>query len=230
MIYIPLRYGDGFRAAISMIVALPILIWPLVERLGTGSAEPLRLISAGCMTLAVSFLLYILWTHVLFARTDPLRLREIAEVQHRRGASRLAKAFGVASTESWAISAATTALIGSLAAAIYGGEATGLSLTIVVMFTAVTAWATVVYAYALKYLRIEAHSRSIAYTIPDEPRFEDALTMAAMISAAGSTTAATPKTREALRAVRTHTVIAFAFNALVIAMAVSLISGLVQNV
>lgn len=226
---IPLRYDDGFRAAITMLISLPILVWPFIQRIQHGAVDPMRLITAGCITLGVAFLLYIWWTHRLFSRTPADLLQEIAATLHRQGASRLAKIFGVASTESWAISAALTALIGSLAAAVYGGRSTGIVLTLIVMFTAVTAWMTVVYAYALKYLRVHSAGEAFSFTHDEPLRFEDFLMMSAMISSAGSNTAATATTRESLRVVRTHTIIAFGFNALVIAMAVSLISGLVQS-
>ena len=61
--------------------------------------------------------------------------------------------------------------------------------------TVAASWATVVYAFGLRYFRM--HS------------------------------AGTPRTRLGLTAVRTHTFISFTFNALVVAMAVSLITGFI---
>lgn len=53
--------------------------------------------------------------------------------------------------------------------------------------------------------------------------------MAVMVSSVGAMSAGVPRTRAGLTAVRTHTYISFAFNALIVAMAVSLIAGLIAR-
>lgn len=53
--------------------------------------------------------------------------------------------------------------------------------------------------------------------------------MPGMISSVGALSGGTPKTRAGLNAARTHTFLGFAFNALVVAMVVSLVTGLVAN-
>ena len=119
--------------------------------------------------------------------------------------------------------------MGAIAAAVYGAGDGGPVLTVVALLTAASAWATVVYAFGLRYLRLHAAGESFAFDIGDEPEFGDFLAMALMISAAGVLTAAAPRTRAGLRAVRTHTVITFVFNAIVVAMTVSLLAGLIAT-
>ena len=50
-----------------------------------------------------------------------------------------------------------------------------------------------------------------------------------MVSSIGAMSAGTPRTRAGLRAVRTHTYIAFIFNALVVAMTVSILGSLIAG-
>ena len=137
--------------------------------------------------------------------------------------------FGLSSTENWAISVAVAALAGAIAAAVFGTQEGGLLLAILALGTAVAAWVTVVYAFALRYFRLHAAGEHFTIDIAEEPRFEDFITTALMISSAGALSAGTPTTRASLGAVRAHTVIAFGFNALVIAMAVSLMTSFVTT-
>lgn len=92
-----------------------------------------------------------------------------------------------------------------------------------------TPWATVVYAFGPQYFRLHSAGEDFEFDFDDSPRFTDFLSPALVISSAGSYTAAAPTIRAAMRAVRSHTVIAFVFNALVIAMTVSLITDLVMS-
>lgn len=202
----------------------------VVVALVTASSGPLDrvvLASAGCGALILCFGTYLVWTHLVFARTPREELARIAARQQRRGPSRTARMLGLASAESWAISVAFAALAGAVAAAVLGGRQGGAILTVLALLTAATAWITVVYAFALRYLRIHSAGEAFRFDIGEEPGFSDFLATALMISSAGAISASTPTGRAGLRAVRTHTVIAFAFNALVIAMTVSLISGLI---
>lgn len=70
---------------------------------------------------------------------------------------------------------------------------------------------------------------TITFDIDEDPTFVDFLSMAVMVSSVGAMSAGTPRTRLGLSAVRTHTFISFAFNAIVVAMAVSLITGFIAS-
>ena len=127
-------------------------------------------------------------------------------LQYRRRPSPLARALFFGSSEGWAV-----------------------AVTAVALLMAATAWATVVYAFGLQYFRLHSAGEDFEFDFDDSPRFTDFLSHALVISSAGSYTVAAPTTRAAMRAVRSHTVIAFVFNALVIAMTVSLITNLVMS-
>lgn len=100
---------------------------------------------------------------------------------------------------------------------------------LIVILTAAGSWVLMAYSFALRYFRLHAAGESITFGIAEPPEFEDFVTMALLISATGSHSGGTPTTRAGLRAVRAHSIIAFVFNALVIAMIVSLMTGFISQ-
>lgn len=228
---IPLRYDDGVRGGISLVIGVVgFAIVAIVTQPASGDFDPVFLASAGCVALIFALSVYLVWTHLLYTKSDPARLARIAETQYRHGPSSIARVLGLSSSENWSVSVAGAALAGSAAAAVMGTQEGGILLTFLALAMAITAWTTVVYAFALRYFRLHSAGERFVFEITEEPHFVDFLTTALMISSAGALSAATPTTRASLSAVRAHTVIAFAFNALVIAMTVSLIASLVTAI
>ena len=226
---VSLRHDDGFRGAVTMGPAIVAFIVIAVLASPSGSIDRVGLTMIGCGTMILSFGAYLVWTHVVFTRTPPAVLTRIAAAQQERRPSRLSRGLGFDSAENLAISVAFAALAGAVAAAALGGREGGALLALLALLTAATAWVTVVYAFALRYLRLHAAGERFRFAFEDEPEFSDFLATALMISSAGALSASTPTTRASVRAARSHAVIAFTFNALVIAMIVSLITGLVTT-
>lgn len=221
----PWRYDDDFRGLVAGAVAVPV---PVVAVLwGAEGARGAGILLLGCGAFLISSVIYLVWTHLLFARTPPERLRRIAGAQHRRGSAALLRLAGFGSAENVAVSAAGVALVVAIAAAVVGSGSGSPLLPVLVLLTAACAWITVVYAFALRYLRLDAAGERIDFDIAEQPCFGDFVSMAVMISAVGALSAGTPRSRTGLRAVRTHTAIAFGFNALVVAMTVSILTGVV---
>lgn len=224
---IPLRYDDGFRGTIAVAVSMPFIGVPLVARLlGAEFVTPGILIAGIGVSSSLFSAVYILWTHVLFSGTPRDTLLRIASAQHRRGPSRLARMMGFGGTGDWAGSAAIIALLVAIGTAVVWYTERSLWLPLIALATAVLSWALMAYAFALKYLRLDAAGERIEFDIEEPPVFTDFVSMAVMISAAAALSASTPRTRAGLDVVRTHTFTAFAFNSLVIAMTVSLVVGL----
>ncbi len=228
---VPLRYDDGFRAAITMLVSTPlpfaVLLIAVLQRGLEGATALPYAFAAICFMYSGFSVMYLIWTHRAFTRTDPGTVNRIAAIQHRRGPSRLARTLGFARAEDWAVFAASTALIISIGATTVSAGTRGIWLPALVLVTAATAWATMVYAFALRYFRLHAGGEEIVFDIRETPEFIDFVSMSVMVSSVGALSAGSPRTRAGLAVVRTHTFIAFAFNALVVAMIVSLVSGLV---
>lgn len=225
---IPLRYDDGFRGGIAMLLSIPLLTIAFVELArGRETADLQIVLAAFCASFTVFFLVFLVWTHRLFSRTDPDTALKIAAAQYRGGASWFSRLLGLKSAEEWGMSAAFLALFVSVLASIMGAREQGLWLPIIVLITVATSWATVVYAFGLRYFRLHAAGETITFDIDEPPTFTDFLSMAVMVSSVGAMSAGTPRTRAGLTTVRTHTFISFGFNALAVAMAVSFITGFI---
>lgn len=211
-----------------MLVSLPLLAMGFVEMGARGDdASFVPVFAWFCGAFTLFFLVYLIWTHRLFSRTEPHTASRIAAAQHTERASRLSRLLGLKSAEDWGMSAAFIALFVSVAAAVIGAREGGVWLPLIVLVTVAASWATVVYAFGLRYFRMHSAGETITFDIAEEPIFADFLSMAVMVSSVGAMSAGTPRTRLGLTAVRTHTFISFAFNALVVAMAVSLITGFI---
>lgn len=227
-----LRYDDGFRGLCSLLGSAPPIASAIIfMRVNDQSfvTNAVLTFAALCASFTLFFAIYLIWTHRVFARGDEGEVLCVAKLQHNQGASGISRAIGMRTAEDWAMSAAVTALMVSGAAAILGARESGFWLPLLVLVTVAMAWATVAYAFALRYLRLHAAGETIEFDIVEKPAFGDFLSMAVMVSAVAATSAGTPRTRAGLLTMRTQTYISFAFNAIVVAMAVSLITSLVVS-
>lgn len=229
---IPLAYSDNFRSLFTFLlvpvsaIAAPVLV-PL-----EGREQAAALVAWLCGLAIASGLAYLVWTHVLFSRAPAQRVREIAARQHRKPVGALVRVFGFNQQDagSTALSSAALTFLVAVATIIIGPQDLGLWLPLLVLATAAVSWATMVYAFALQYLRLDAGGERITFDIDEAPEFADFLSMSVMVSSIGAMSAGTPRTRASLRAARSHTYIAFIFNALAVAMTVSIFGSLVSSV
>lgn len=226
----PIAYNDNFRASIAYIVP-PLVVFGGAA-ICLGGEWPLAAIfTVLCIASVASSLVYVTWTHLLFSRTPHENLVEIAGYQQRSRVGWFWRAMGLNHQDpgSLAIASATLTITVAIASIIAGPADQSPLLPFLVLATAATSWATMVYAFALKYFRLDSGGERIEFDIDEEPRFTDFLSMAVMVSSVGAMSAGTPRTRKGLAAVRTHTCIAFIFNALVVAMTVSILGGMVSS-
>ncbi|ALJ20277.1 DUF1345 domain-containing protein [Microbacterium sp. No. 7] len=230
---IPLRYDDNFRGHMASLVALvaPLVIVVVSALEGTtlrgDDADLTTLFAAAAVALSTFFAVYIVWTHRLFARADPAEAARIAARQHDREPGPLASFFGFGGTLDWALGAASLALLVSIVGSLVVPRSGELWMPALIVMTTAGAWTTMTYAFALRYFRLHAAGERIEFDIDEEPRFIDFVSMAVMVSSVGALSAGTPRTRASLSAVRSHTALAFAFNAFVVAMVVSLVTGVI---
>lgn len=223
-----LALNDDVRVGIPMALATVATLIAVYATSHLPRAERVNAtILVACTALTLQFLVYLIWTHALFTGMGAARARQVARAQFDQERSGWARVFSFGSPEGWAVTAVLIAFVGSLAASIYGLRGGGVALTVAALLMAATAWAMVVYTYALRYFRIHCAGGLFTFDFDDEPVFGDFLTMSLTVSAAGAHVVATPTSRIGVNAMRSHTVIAFVFNALVIAVTVSLISTVV---
>lgn len=226
----PIVFEDGFRSSIAtgaaLLVVLPWLI-PLFSVAERGRFEPADALAVLCAAWVAFSVVYLTWTHLLFSRADAARLRRIAVVQHHRRPSALQLALGWRTSGTGTSSAALFAVAAAVGTALVGVDDGWGPL--LVLATVACSWAAMVYAFALRYLRLDAAGDTIRFDLSEEAVFADFLTMSAMVSAVGALVPGTPQTRPGLAAVRTHTLFAFVFNAFIVAMTVSLVVGLIAS-
>lgn len=224
----PIVFEDGFRSGVATgaasLAALPWLV-PLFTAPEDARFDPAAALTVLCAAWVVFSVVYLTWTHVLFTRTDAAELRRIADVQHHRRPSPLQVALGWRTSGTGTSSAALFAVAAAVGTALVGaGDAWG---PLLVLATVACSWAAMVYAFALRYLRLDAAGEDIRFEVTASPVFADLLTMSVMVSAVGALIPGVPQTRAGLAAVRTHTLFAFVFNAFIVAMTVSLVVGLI---
>ncbi|MCD2499803.1 DUF1345 domain-containing protein [Microbacterium nymphoidis] len=237
----PRAFDDDHRAgtasaigAVLVLIGVGILqlsqgsgrLWPLT--LASGREEVIAaVLTTGCVFWIVYSIIYLAWTHLLFSRTPREELRRIADIQHHRRPGATAVVLGAGADGTGTVSASLIALVVALGTAVLG-VGPGEEWRILLVVAAVAAsWGAMVYSFALRYLRLDAGGERIEFDIDETSQFSDFVSMAMLMSALGAAAGGTARTRAGLVAVRTHGVFAFVFNALVVAMTVSLVVGLV---
>lgn len=231
---LPRAFQDSVRAqwasTASIVLVLPVALLIAGERLVPEESEDPRQLLAFIDILLASFalmwliftVLYLIWTHRLFARMSSGQLREVAAVQGRSKASLSDELSGLGGASSWSVNAAVTAVLASVALMMFSDRLPHLLAPALAVGMAASSWATMAYAFALRYLRLDAQGACFDFVVERPLRFTDYLSHSLMVSTL-SGAAATPTTRPALHAQRTHAVLAFIFNAVVVALTVSLV-------
>lgn len=128
---------------------------------------------------------------------------------------------GIGSPESWSLQSGVFSAIIVIAASRLTGFQDHLWLPVLGLLTVAGSWGLMVVAFAEQYLRLHLQGEDL--DLPedgDDVRFGDLLN----ISVAVSTMVGTRTTSRRVRtAVRSHTLVAFAFNTVIVAMTVSLL-------
>lgn len=223
---VPLRYDDGFRGTIALLISVPFIVPLLVTLFGGGARRVGAEVGLIGIALSVFSVVYAAWTHRLFSATPPDRLEQIAAEQYRRGPSLLERGMGFAGTVNWAAWAAIAAILVAMMTAIVWYQERSVWLPVIAVVTAASSWVLTVYAFALRYLRLNSAGETIELDIREAPTFSDFLSVATLIATVAALSGGIPRTRPAMKAMRAQSVIAFAFNSVVIATTVSLVIGL----
>lgn len=168
--------------------------------------------------------IYCFYTHVVFTGLDSPELHEICGRQYRAPARWWHSIVGSTSAESWTISAASVASALTILIATTG-QLRGSIFMIMLGFCAVAgSWAIMAYSFALRYARIRASGQRMDVPVENAPVFADFLTHSVLASTMTGGHARL-HTREAWTAQRSHTLLAFAFNTVIVAMSVTLLFG-----
>lgn len=172
---------------------------------------------------------YLLWTHLAYARQGPRRLDAVARREARNLRRWWLRIVGFGGASDWTLFGAVAAVVLTVIVA-QTPEFNGNWLFVALgLLSVASSWALMVYSFALEYLRLAAARtsgpRQIELAVEDEPRFGDYLTLAILVSTMAATVSATIRTRRAWTLVRLNVIFAFTFNSVIVAMMVSLLFG-----
>lgn len=226
----PLSFNDDFRNLVASAIFLPLIPYAVYvfRNAERNPAAVAPLISAICGSVIVALAIYVVWTHLLFTRTPYEEAMRIARLQVERKPRGIERALGSTSTGQWAVGAVALALVFGIVAAVIGAQSGGMLLPILVALTAASSWATMVYAFALRYFRLHAAGEKFVFEIAEEPRFGDFVSLSVGMSTAGLSVASA-RGREGLAVMRTHSIITFVFNIVVVAMLVAILAGFITG-
>lgn len=177
----------------------------------------------------VSFCAIYCWlTHRTFSRMDSSELRARARAAAQQE-ERWWHAF-VGSTDSagWTVYGAgiATVLVVILARNDYVSE--DPAYVFLGMAVAAGSWVLMAYSYALTYMRADADRAALEFPFEEAPVFGDYLSYSVFVSTFLGPQAAV-RSREIFSTMRTHALLAFVFNAVVVAMTVSLLFGTLSS-
>ncbi|WP_194836942.1 DUF1345 domain-containing protein [Nocardia sp. XZ_19_369] len=107
--------------------------------------------------------------------------------------------------------------------ATFGYKHSQESLLVLIVFalTIISSWALVATGYAVAYARCNTESRSFSFPEENEPVFSDYFYLAVQVSTTFASSDVTPITNRARRMVTRHSILAFAFNAVIVTLLVS---------
>lgn len=234
---VPRRFSDTLRANVAAVVGAAAATALTISGLFDGSLSAavgdgglqkyFQLIFIPYyMIFWVAFVLvYVTFTHLVFIRPRREELVRIAAAQSRRRPTLWSRLLGYGGAGSWTVAGALVAALLTLGVAQTAAFRADPLFILLGMATVAASWFVMVYSYALHYLRLHTGGERIDFDLLEPPVFGDYLTMAFMMSTMASTLGARIRTRAGWRAAREHTVLAFAFNAVIVAMTVSLLFG-----
>lgn len=163
-------------------------------------------------------------THLYMRRIDSERFLRLSAEQGRRKRRIWERWLGNESAESLTMTGALLSAAFVLGLA-HSGQLRDGAVNLFLGFGGVAAsWALMAYSFAGTYARKHAVGEKLAFPFPDPPVFGDFLSHSIFISTfLGSQAKASSP--EVFTAMRTHSMLAFVFNAVIVAMTVSVLFG-----
>lgn len=224
----PRLAGDTFRSLLAL--ALLLVGAPLVglgyaaagRAAGVGPGETATLLGSALGCSVLYFVLYQLLTWRAFGRADPATLAGWARATTARSLrQRRLLAWTGSGVRSWAVTAALLALIAVVVVLVVPAlRASPLVLT-TSLLVVLTSWSMVVYAFAIAYLRLDADEGGLDFPGGDRPVWSDYVYLAVQVNATFSSSDVDVSTPAARKLVTTHTLLAFVFNTIIVALLVS---------
>ena len=223
----PRLAGDVFRTLLTL--GLLMLAAPLIgfgyaslARPGAGLDDVSGLLGSSLLCFVFYFVLYQVLTWWGFGRADPDELVRWARATTPRSLSeRRLQVWTGAGVRSWAVTAALLALVAVVVVLVVPALRADPLVLVTSLLVVVTSWSMVVYAFAIAYLRLDADSGGLDFPGGDRPVWSDYVYLAVQVNATFSSSDVDVTTPAARRLVTTHTLLAFVFNTIIVALLVS---------
>lgn len=224
--------SDLFRVIISSIVSAVVGAGVVVLLSLSGQVEFTDLtqmfVSGYVIGWPVYTGLYVGWGTLVYSRLNTVLLRRVTAADDRDEHQPLTRFLGLTGTTNTTSSAAVVAVVITVVIAQRPEFRDEPIFALLALLTVASSWILLVFSFAQGYLRLGASQRDdehFRFHLPDNPRFTDYFTLAALVSTMAATVPADIRSRRAWLLVRANVVIAFVFNSVIIAMMVSLLFG-----
>ncbi|AQQ16276.1 hypothetical protein CGLAU_11725 [Corynebacterium glaucum] len=221
-------YRDYSSLGIAAVITTAALNW--VIRTGRLDYEVAGAIGFGLTYYLVLWVLYIgiyVWWTIRMLRPCTIEeLRAYARRESRLSEKRWVRWSGSKGAATVSITAAGAALgMAVMVARVPWSRHDPIMLALGTL-AAAASWAYLVVVYAASYVELDlgGDKRQFHFAHTDEPLFDDYLTLATTTSTMGSASPAVPITREGWNRFRANKIVAFAFNTLVIAVVVAMVT------
>ena len=230
----PLR-SDLFRINISGLIALVscaaavAIAFLLSDRPASGWNLPLPVLIYLVYWLSFT-VIYLWWTHRAYAHADTAAIRDVARRDHRARRTWVGRIIGLGGPTDWTTTAAMMAVVVTVAIALSPGARENAVIILLGLATVASSWGIMVYSFALDYMQATLledpdNTPLIRFGFDEEPRFADYLTFSVMVSTMAFSAPAEVTSRRMWRKLRSHVLLAFIFNTVIVAMMVSLLFG-----
>lgn len=222
----PRLAGDASRAWATLALSAPVavagsVLAPDAQDVGRTAFLRGQLVVA-LMSLVVYFLLYASLTWWTFRRLERDELeRVLRATRPRRTSARIALALSGGGATSWSVSAGLFALAVVVAVAFQPGFRTQPLVLLASGLLVVASWVVVAVTFAVQYMRTDAAEEGLAFPGDERPVFDDYAYLALQVSTTYASSDVEVTTRAMRRRLSRHTLVAFTFNTVIIALLVS---------
>lgn len=224
-------YNDDVR---SWVAVVPCLIpFAFLGALGINDPDrpTMALVEVPLMLWTVFCVAYLALTVVVFKNLNsgPFHLAVAKPKKSKRNP--VTRALSMGGSLSWALQGSLVAIVAVLVVSVRPPSEQSDALKILAVCCVISSWLLVMVSQALAYARLGARARAgetdvespLTFRGTPAADFSDYLTLAATVSSALAPQGVEVSGRQARSVVRTHTVLAFIFNSVVLAVLVSML-------
>lgn len=223
---VPRLASDAHRgwsaSAVGLTVSMVVTVLHLVSS-GGGPFSLLVVYALGLLSFLLTFfVLYQVLTWRVFGRADARQLASWSSSTTTRGdRAAWSRAMSWEGGASWSAQAAVLSLVAVVLVSSLLVLRTNATVVVLSLLVVVASWVMVVIAYAVHYLRRNVEREGLEFPGQAPPVWSDYFYLSVQVSATFSTSDVTVLDTAMRREVTAHTLVAFVFNTVILALLVS---------